>query len=129
VDFGRDRQGFAAALDLQPIEERWLFELQVWALSQGISSLVGDLNPYEPCRVAGLVERLLIDPQSGVIEISITDGTGSVIAQWAIRRPTPELAATPGRAIVVDGVAAIGADGELVIQEPRFETLPFPEVA
>jgi hypothetical protein len=129
VDLWRGRLGLAGALELQPVEERRLFELQVWALSQGISSLIGDLGPYEPCRIAGVIERLVIDPQRGVIEISLNDGTGTVLAQWLIRRPTPELVLTPGQAAVLHGVAATEAQGDLVIREPAFEIVPFPEVA
>ena len=115
-------------LGLHPAEDRWLFQLQGWALSQGISSLICDLDPYEPCRVAGIVERLVIDPARWVVETAAADGTGTVVAQWLIRRPTPELVLAPGRAVVLEGVVWIDIDGELVIPEPAFETVPFPEV-
>jgi hypothetical protein len=108
---------------------RWLFELQLWTVSQGASVWLVDLAPYESCRVAGLVERLRIDPVAGFIEASISDGTASVLAQWSIGRPTPQLAVAPGRAVVLEGVAGIGPDGELVLVNPTFETVPFPEVA
>jgi hypothetical protein len=129
VDFSIGRRGFARVFGPQPAEVGWVFELQLWGLSRGISTFLGDLEPYEPCRVAGVIDRLFIDPRGGVIEASVSDGTGTVIAQWALRRPTPELALTPGRGVVLDGVAAVGTDGEFVIREATFETTPFLEVA
>jgi hypothetical protein len=116
-------------LGIRSAEERWLFELQLWAVSQGISTWLVDLGPYEACRVAGIVERLRIDPSAGVIEGSVSDGTASVVAQWSISRPTPQLAVTPGRAVLLEGVAGIGLDGELALWNPSFQPVSFPEVA
>jgi hypothetical protein len=129
VDFSIGRERLFGAFGLERTHDRWLFELQVWALSKGISAWLGTLEPYEACRVAGIVERLFIDPQRSLIEVSLSDGTGTAVAQWEIRRPTPELVLTPGTAVVLDGVAVIGAHGEFVIREPAFETDSFPEVA
>jgi len=84
-----------------------------------------DLEPYEKCRVVGVVERLRVDPREGLIEITIDDGTGEVGARWMIRRLVPQLALAPGTAVVLDGVAAIGNDGRLVLLEPGFRTIPY----
>jgi hypothetical protein len=111
------------------VEERWLFELQLWTVSWGTSAFLVDLAPYESCRVAGVVERLRVDPSAGVIEALISDGTASVLAQWQIGGPTPQLAVTPGRAVVLQGVTGIGSDGQLILREPSFETVSFPQVA
>lgn len=103
-------------------------ELPQWAVSRGASVWLIDLEPYESCRVVGIVERLRIDPRDGHIEAEITDGTDSLVARWSIRRPTPELAVVPGRAVVLEGVAGVGDDGRLILEEPAFETIPWPEV-
>ena len=84
-----------------------------------------DLEPYEKCRVVGVVERLRVDPREGLIEITIDDGTGEVDARWMIRRLVPQLALAPGTAVVLDGVAAIGNGGRLVLLEPGFRTIPY----
>ena len=110
------------------VQDRWLLELQLWAVSQGITSWLIDLCPYEECRVAGIVDRLVIDPTISVIRAFVNDGTGTVVADWAIRRPTPELALCPGRAVVLEGIAGVEING-LVLHEPSFETVSFPEVA
>jgi hypothetical protein len=110
-------------------EERWLLELQLWVVSCGASAWLIDLEPYESCRVAGLVKSLRIDPTNGVIEALIADGTGEVVAQWSIRRPTPELSVAPGTGVVLEGIAAVGPDQELILKEPRYESVGFPAFA
>jgi hypothetical protein len=116
-------------LDTRGVEARRLFDLQLWTVSQGISTWLIDLNPYEECRVAGIVRQLRIDPRAGVIEAVIADGTGTVLARWAIRRPAPELAVSPGRAVVLEGLSGIGPDGEPVLRNPSFQLRSFPDIA
>lgn len=100
--------------------ERRLTELQLWVVSSGASCCLIDLQPYETCRVAGVVERLTLDPVAGHLDVSVTDGTDRVTARWAIRRPLPQLACVPGRLLVIEGMAI--ADGDcLVMLEPTFE--------
>lgn len=108
--------------------KRRLAELQLWAISNGASTWLIDLEPYVSCRVAGIVQRLRIDPLGGYIEATIADGTAAVAARWAIHRPSRELAAVPGRGVVLDGAAVIGHDGELVFDEPNLRTISFPHV-
>jgi hypothetical protein len=102
-----------------------LAERQRWAISAGASTWLIDLEPYEKCRVVGVVERLRVDPHQGLIRITISDGTGEVGASWTIRRPIRQLALAPGTAVVLDGVAAIGNDGRPVLLEPGFQTIPY----
>lgn len=109
--------------------EGLLAELQLWAVSNGASTWLIDLEPYVACRVVGVVERVRIDPASGWLQATITDGTDEVVARWFIRRPTPELAAVPGRGVALEGTALVGDDGELILIEPALQTLPFPQVA
>ena len=94
----------------------------LWALSAGASVWLSDLEPYEKCRVAGVVKRLRVDPHHGYIEVTINDGTGQVPARWTLREPAPQLALTPGTAVVLDGVATVGDEGRLTLLEPGFRT-------
>lgn len=110
-------------------DERWLLELQLWVVSCGASNWIIDLEPYEPCRLAGLVKSLRIAPAQGLIEVMITDGTGKVAAQWPIRRPAPELSVAPGTGVVLEGIAAVGSGEELVLREPGYESVSFPAFA
>jgi hypothetical protein len=105
-----------------------LVELRRWTLARGVSAWLGDLHPYEACRVAGVIDQLSIDPRAGIVEVCMSDGTGAVTAQWVIRRPTPQLALAPGTGVVLSGVASVGIDGRLILREPAFETAPFSEV-
>jgi hypothetical protein len=111
------------------IETAWLFGLQLWTVSRGATSFLVDLEPYELCRVAGLIERIRLDPRTGVFEAWVTDGTASVVGQWSMDRPIGRELIAPGRAVVLDGAAAVGPDRGLVLRNPAFETTPFPEVA
>ena len=77
-----------------------------------------------PCRVAGIVQSLRLDPRNGVIEVTLADGTGAVLASWMIRRPTPQLSLVPGCAVVLSGVTSIGPDGDIVLVEPDFAVVP-----
>lgn len=108
--------------------ERGLSELQLWAISAGASCWIIDLEPYEVCRVAGVIERLSLDPIGGHVDVSVTDGTDRVIARWAIRRPTPQLACVPERLVVIDGVPIAGDDCLMII-EPGFELVDPAQVA
>jgi len=86
-----------------------------------------DLQPYEQCRVVGVVERLIIDPVVGSIEVTATDGSDRIVARWSIRRPTPQLAIVPGGGIQLEGVPVAGEAG-LVLIDPTFQIVPFSEV-
>lgn len=110
-------------------EQRWLTELQLWAVSQGASVWLVDLEPYERCRVVGVVERLRLDPGRGHLQATITDGTGEVAARWPIRTPPAEVAVAPGRAVVLEGFAVVAYEGALMLEDPSFRIVAFPEVA
>jgi hypothetical protein len=111
------------------VDERWLFEVELWTVSRGTSAFLVDVGPYESCRVAGVVQRLTIDPRAGVIQALISDGTASVLAQWSMCGPKPQFPITLGQALVLEGVTGIGPDGQLILREASFETVSFPDVA
>lgn len=104
-------------------------ELPLWALSHGASCLIIDLCAYEACQVAGIVQRLRLDPVNGLVEVSLADGTGAISAWWSIRRPTPQLRLAPGRGAVLTGVTSIGPDGDVVLAEPKFVVVPIEATA
>jgi hypothetical protein len=108
--------------------DRQLFDFQLWVISQAISAWLSDVEPYERCRVAGVVQRLRIDPLDGSLDVLISDGTGVTLARWHIRRPTPQLALVPGRGVVLDGSSTVASDGSLVFEEPTFESFDLSSV-
>lgn len=103
------------------LEAQYLFRLQTWALSLAPSVWLIDLQPYENCRVAGVIRKLRIDPVDGAIDAVITDGTAEVSARWQIRRPTPQVAIVPGRGVALEGLTIVAPDGSIALDEPRFE--------
>ena len=98
---------------------------QLWAISAGASVWLVDLEPYEKCRVVGVVKRLRVDPHHGHIEVTINDGTGQVAARWTTGGHAPQLALVPGTAVLLDGVAVVGGDGRPTLLEPGFETIAY----
>ena len=99
------------------------------AASRGASVRLVDLEPYEPCRVVGVVEHLRIDPRKGYIDALISDGTGDLLLRWFIRSPASDLAVVPGQVVALDGMATRRDDGRLIIEEPAVEIVVWPEVA
>lgn len=105
-----------------------LAELQMWAISRLASTWLIDVEPYVSSRIVGIVQRLRIDPANGYIEATVLDGTGTLLARWHIDRPAPQLAAVPGRGLILEGVPLVGEGGRIIMLEPDFETVSFPEV-
>ena len=77
--------------------------------------------------MAGVVRRLRIDPRTGVIEVTITDGSTELGAQWAITRQVPQLRAAPGSGLILEGMARLDERGELLMVEPTFEIVAGPD--
>jgi hypothetical protein len=98
----------------------------LWAAERDDCISIDQVEPYERARVAGVVERLRIDPRAGVIEADITDGVASIGAQWPILRPVPQLRAAPGWGLILDGIAHIDVHGDLRLVEPDFQVVPGP---
>lgn len=101
-------------------EDVQLIDLQLWAVSAGVSCWMIDLAPYEVSRVAGVVGSLIIDPGRSVLEAIISDGTAGVVARWQIGRSAPQLALAPGRKVVIEGMVAPG-EPHPVMLDPFFD--------
>ena len=106
--------------------ESWTADLQMWAISQLASVWLIDLEPYEPCKVAGIPVRWRIDPARQRIEVVLFDGTASILARWSpIRRPSPMEAEDGGRGLVLEGVLTIDDEGSVVMLNPSFHRAQF----
>ena len=77
--------------------------------------------------MAGVARRLRIDPRTGVIEVTITDGSTSLGARWAITQLVPQLRAAPGSGLILEGMARLDERGELLMVEPAIEIVAGPE--
>jgi hypothetical protein len=104
----------------------WNEEIQRWASEKGDCMWLGSVEPYRRCRVAGVVERLRIDPREGVLEVSITDGVDKLQARWEINHVEGQLRAAPGWGLILEGVAHPDGGAGLLMEEPAFEIVRGP---
>jgi hypothetical protein len=109
-------------------ERKWQAAVRSWAAGREDCLWLDKVELYRTCRVAGVVRRLRIDPRAGVIDVTITDGAASLVAQWPIRRPELVLRAAPGSGLILEGMARIDERGELLMVEPAFEIVAGPEL-
>ena len=85
---------------------------------------IGDAKPREEVTVAGEISSLRIVPRSGTpsLEVTVKDGSGSLVIVWTGRRHIPGVA--PGRRLVVSGRGTPhGSNGRLSLLNPRYELL------
>lgn len=99
----------------------WRNKIRSWAAKHPDCLWLDRVQLYEPCRVAGIVQRLRLDPMVGELRSTITDGTSSVIASWTLARQMPQLKAAPGTGLILEGMARIDASGDIVFVQPAFE--------
>ena len=95
-------------------------ELELWAVSTGASVCCIDVELYETCRIAGVIERLLVDPRAGCLEATLTDGTARLTARWSLAAGAAGGLACGGR-VLLEGVAVPGPDGRPVLDEPALQ--------
>lgn len=89
-------------------------------MSTGASAFCIDVGLYESCRIAGAIERLVVDPAGGSLEVTLTDGTARVRARWRLPAGATRGFAC-GRRITVEGVALQGPDGQPLLEEPTVQ--------
>jgi hypothetical protein len=107
--------------------DRWRAELQMWAISRLASTWLIDVEPYEPTRVAGVIERIGVDPVAGWVEVTINDGTAVLAARWRLNQAQQLVAELRHRALVLEGIPKVGENGDLIMEEPMFEAVPPPD--
>ncbi len=100
--------------------------VRLWAAERDDCLWLDRVELYRPCRVSGVVTQLRIYPRSGVVEVTISDGTASLCARWPLARPVEQLRAAPGVGLILEGIARIDQGGELLMIEPGFEIVPGP---
>jgi hypothetical protein len=114
------------ARDRPDEERRWLEEIRLWAAERDDCLWLERVETYRPCRVAGVVTRIRIDPRAGVLQATISDGQASLGAEWPIEAPLEQLRAAPGVGLILQGFARLDRDGQLLMVEPSFEIVPGP---
>jgi len=84
---------------------------------------ISEIVPRQPTRVGGEVNRIRLQPRSGVpaVEITVCDGTGNVVALFTGRRRVTGL--EQGRAVLLEGVP-FTEHGKLMLLNPAYTLLP-----
>jgi hypothetical protein len=98
-----------------------------WARSVSGAQPIGQVEPRERIRVAGLVRNIRIDPREGTgsVEATIFDGTGEIVAKWLGRSSLSGVKL--GAGLILEGIAGTGNDDRLVVLNPEYELVPGPE--
>jgi hypothetical protein len=108
-------------------EEAWLEKIRMWSAAREDCLWIDRLEAGRSGRVVGVVSRLRLDPVSRLIEATISDGSGTLKAQWMIRYPPALMGSSPGCGLILDGMAEVGPKGQLFMLEPEFQVVPGPE--
>jgi hypothetical protein len=112
----------------RPPEDVRSDNLRHWVTGiEGVTA-IGDLQPRERARIAGVVQNLRIDPREGTgsIEATIIDGTGQLVVRWLGRRSLSGVRLGVG--LIIEGICGgPSREGELVVLNPEYELVPDPE--
>ncbi len=85
---------------------------------------IADAKPREEVTVAGEISSMRIVPRAGTpsLEVTVKDGSGSLVVVWTGRRHIPGVA--PGKRLVLSGRGSPqGAAARLTVFNPRYELL------
>jgi hypothetical protein len=105
----------------KPIDELDREALGAYCDDLGVTPM-DRITPRTPTRVAGEIRAVRIVPRAGApaVEVTVTDGRGTVIGVFLGRRKIPGM--SPGRRVVLGGVA--GQDGgRYLLYNPEYELL------
>src|SRR5262245_66548826 len=105
----------------KPTEERDREQLTEFCDARLLAPMDG-LTVRRPVRVGGEIKSVRIVPRAGApaLEVTVTDGRGSVVAVFLGRRKLPGL--SPGRRVLFAGVA--GKDGNrYLVYNPEYQLL------
>ena len=85
---------------------------------------IADAHARDEITVAGEISSLRIVPRAGTpsLEVTVKDGSGSLVIVWTGRRHVPGVA--PGKRLVVSGRGTPqGSGARLTLLNPRYELL------
>lgn len=85
---------------------------------------IAEAQPRQEITVAGEISSLRIVPRAGTpsLEVTVRDGSGSIVVVWTGRRQIPGVA--PGKRLVVSGRGTPqGTGSRLTLLNPRYELL------
>jgi hypothetical protein len=105
----------------KPVEEIDREQLTAFCDARALAAM-DTITPRSRVRVGGEVRSVRIVPRAGApaLEVSVSDGRGSVVAVFLGRRKIAGL--SPGRKVAFEGVAALDGKRYLVFN-PVYELL------
>lgn len=100
--------------------------LRDWASSVPGATPISQLVPKERACIAGVIQRIRIDPREGrdSIEATIIDGSGRMKVKWLGRQTMSGISL--GMGLVVEGTVA-GSEDDLTILNPEYRLVPGAE--
>jgi RecG-like helicase len=100
--------------------------LREWSSSVPLTVPISQLVPKERARVAGVIQKIRIDPREGrdSIEATIIDGTGRMKVKWLGRQSMSGISL--GMGLVVEGTVGASKEG-LTILNPEYRLVPGAE--
>lgn len=100
--------------------------LQRWGSELETSASLAEAPTREQVTVAGVVQKIRIDPRegSGSIEATLSDGTAELVARWLGRQTLSGISL--GAALMVEGIIGTGKDGRPQILNPEYHLIEGP---
>ena len=107
-----------------PVDELDAERLREFCASRPDVTPIAEVHPRQNATVVGEIQIVRIVPRAGSpsLEVTISDGTGQLVAMWTGRRRIAGIA--PGKRLVVSGRASpSGPGGRLLLFNPAYELL------
>jgi RecG-like helicase len=100
--------------------------LRDWSSTVPGTVPISQLEPKQRARVAGVIQKIRIDPREGrdSIEATIIDGTGRMKVKWLGRQTMSGISL--GMGLVVEGTVA-GTKDDLTVLNPEYRLVPGAE--
>ncbi|MDQ3878768.1 MAG: hypothetical protein M3290_10545 [Actinomycetota bacterium] len=100
--------------------------LREWASSVAGTTPISEVTPRNRARIAGVIQKIRIDPREGrdSIEATIIDGTGRMKVKWLGRQSMSGISL--GMGLVVEGTIG-GSQKDLTILNPEYRLVPGAE--
>lgn len=101
--------------------------LREWTATIEGAQPIAEVTERQPCKVAGVIQNVRIDPREGrdSVEATIIDGSGQLVARWLGRHSLAGIRL--GAGLILEGTPGRGPDGDLVVLNPDYVLVPSPE--
>jgi hypothetical protein len=111
----------------RPAQEIRAEHLREWAAAIPGTVPIADAEPRCPCKIAGVIQNVRIDPRegSGSIEATINDGTGRMLVKWLGRQKLAGISL--GAGLICEGTVGVGPGKLLQVLNPEYQLVPEPE--